>query len=58
MAEKQKQFDPHVKHLAHQIVAQLSEDEGEALLVLEIARQLVLWRPTEKKSGLRLVEGN
>jgi hypothetical protein len=32
----------HVRHLAHQIVAQLPEDTNDALLVLEYARRLML----------------
>lgn len=32
----------HIRHLAYQIVAQLPEDPGEALLVIEYAKRVLL----------------
>lgn len=32
----------HIRHLSYQIVAQLPEDTGEALLVLEYAKRVLL----------------
>lgn len=50
----------HAKHLAFQIVAQLPEEPGEALLVLEYARRLIL-HPLEEEDtvvALKLVENS
>ncbi len=50
----------HNKHLAFQIVAQLPEEQADALVVLEYARRLVLQELDEPAvvSTLRLVEKN
>lgn len=42
MGIKKGQNIGHIRHLAYQIVAQLPEDAGEALLVIEYAKRVLL----------------
>lgn len=49
----------HARHLAYQILSQLPEEPGEAILILECAKQLLL-QPFESQTApiatLKLVE--
>ena len=42
MGEQNGKHLSHIRHLAYQIVAQLPEDTGEALLVVEYVKRVLL----------------
>lgn len=58
MSGRNDKFDNHIRHLAHQIIVQMPEETGEALLVLEYAKRLLLLplEQTEARAALKLVE--
>lgn len=49
----------YIRHLAHQIVAQLPEENADAIQILEYAKRLILEPPAlpeDEPAALRLVE--
>lgn len=42
MSKEKNKNTAHIRHLSYQIVAQLPEDQAEAILVLDYAKHLLL----------------
>lgn len=53
--EREAEHGCHMKRLAAQILAQLPENQEEALAVLTLARELVLWETASLVPALKVV---